>query len=220
MAIVGFFDILGTREAVLHDRFSDLTALDFAGPAGIAAELIPSMRFAVFSDSVIASAESGDERSFLKAVALMYGQWFADFVLVRGGIAVGEIRWVDYEAVDKHFRKCKNLACARVYGKGLVLAHELEQRSGPGAISYLTEQAAAALSAIEPNAVLPGISPALCWASEREATTLLGYSTVNLEHEPDESAARRHAIATQSYWQQVITQRKYLPDLYQLIPCA
>lgn len=92
MAIVGFFDILGTREAVLQDRFSDLTALDFAGPAGIAAELIPSMRFAVFSDSVIASAESGDERSFLKAVALMYGQWFADFVLVRGGIAVGEIR--------------------------------------------------------------------------------------------------------------------------------
>lgn len=219
MALVGFFDILGTREAVMGDRFSDLTALDFAGPAGLAASLYPSVRFAVFSDSVIASAEMGDESTFLRAIALMYGQWYADFILVRGGIAEGEMRWIDYEPVDSLFRKCKNLMCARVYGKGLVLAHELEQRSGPGALAYLTERAATAIAKLEPNAVLPGVTPMLCWASEQKAELLVKYIDVYLDHEPNESVARRHAIGTKHYWDQVVAQRKFLPESYQTFQC-
>jgi hypothetical protein len=74
MALVGFFDILGTRDAVMKDRFSDLTALDFLGPVGLAAKLFPSLRFAVFSDSVIVSAEPDDETCFLKAVSVMQGR--------------------------------------------------------------------------------------------------------------------------------------------------
>lgn len=214
MPLVGFFDILGTREAVMSDRFDDLISLDFAGPVGAAAELIPSSRFAVFSDSVIVSAETGDEENFLRSVSLIYSHWNADLIDVRGGIAEGDIRWVDYEAVDKMFRSLKNLMFARVYGKGLVLAHELEQRSGPGAIAFLTERAAGALSKVEKNSVLPGIVPMLCWAPEARARLMVQYAASALEREPNEGAARRHAMATKHYWEQVVSQEKFLPDSY------
>ena len=65
-----------------------------------------------------------------------------------------------------------------------------------------------------PNSVLAGTTPMLCWASEREANVLVGYSQVNLEHEPDQGAGRRHARATLYYWEQVLAQKKFLPDLY------
>ncbi len=214
MSLVGFFDILGTREAVMADRLSDLISLDFVGPVGAAAKLFPSLRFAVFSDSVIVSAETGDEQTFLCAVSLIYLNWNADLIYVRGGIAEGDMRWVDYEAVDKMFRSCKNLMFARVYGKGLVLAHEIEQRSGPGAIAFLTERAANVLSSIEKNSVLLSTVPMLCWAPEATARRMVKYADRHLEHEPNEGAARRHAIATKHYWEQIVSQGKFLPDSY------
>jgi hypothetical protein len=220
MSLIGFFDILGTREAVLDGRFSDLISLDFAGPAGLAARFFPTVRVAAFSDSVIISAEDGDEKSFLGAVALMYGQWYADFVLVRGGVALGDIRWVEHKPADDLFGVNKNFVCSRVYGTGLVWAYELEQRSGPGAIPFLTEPAAERLLTLDSMSVINGITPMLCWATEREATTLLGYAQVNLEHEPNQGAARRHGQATRSYWQQVVDQRKFLTQPYHPFSCA
>lgn len=215
MALVGFFDILGTKEAVMSDRFSDLVALDFVGPVGAAAKLFPSLRYAVFSDSVIVSAEEGNEPEFLRAVQFMYGQWYSDFILVRGGIAEGEIRWVDHKPVDEMFNSFPNLMYARVYGKGLVIAADLEQRSGPGSIAFLTEPAANLISSVSPDSVLPGATPMLCWASERGANILVGYSQGNLEHESSQGSGRRHAQATLFYWEQVVAQKKFLPDLYE-----
>jgi len=212
MALIGFFDILGTKDAVMNDQFGDLVALDFVGHVGFAAKHFPSLRFAVFSDSVIVSANEDDDSSFLQAVQFMYGQWYADFIFVRGGIADGEIRWVDYKIVDEMFNALPNLMYARVYGKGLVIANELEQRSGPGAITFLTESAANRLSIASPNSVMLGTTPMLCWASEREATMLVGYSKINLKHKPNQGAGRRHALATLYYWEQVVLQKKFLPD--------
>ena len=214
MALVGFFDILGTKDAVMNDRFSDLVALDFVGPVAIAARFYPKLRFAVFSDSVIVSAEDGDERSFLRAVTYINGQWLADYIFVRGGIATGDIRWVGSEHNDEMFRKYPNFMYARVYGKALILSHNLEQKSGPGAITFLTELAAQRLSSLDQNHVLPGTTPMLCWASEREAIALVGYSASKLESHPNESDGRRQALATKYYWEQVVARKQYLPDLY------
>jgi hypothetical protein len=214
MALVGFFDILGTRDAVLKGRFSDHVALDFSGPAGLAAREFSSVRVAVFSDSVILTAEAGAERDFLGAVGLMYGQWNADLILVRGGIAQGDIRWVDHEPVDSLFGKCKNFQCSRVYGDGLVHAYELEQKSGPGAIPFLTEAAANVLCSIDENSVILGATPMLCWANQREAEILMLYAKAGVERVLDTGNARRHALATRFYWEQVALQRKYLPVGY------
>jgi hypothetical protein len=211
MALVGFFDILGTRDAVLKGRFSDHIARDFSGPAGLAAREFSSVRVAVFSDSVIVTAEAGAERAFLGAVGLMYGQWNADLILVRGGIAQGDIRWVDHESVDNLFGKYKNFQCSRIYGDGLVHAYELEQRSGPGAVAFLTESAANVLCTIDENSVMLGATPMLCWANQREAEILLNYAKAGVDREPEAGNARRHARATLFYWEQIASQRKYLP---------
>lgn len=141
MTLVGFFDILGTREAVMSDRFSDVGALEFVNAIGIAARFTPSVRFAVFSDSLIVSAEATEIRPLLRAINFMYGNWFSEMVHVRGAISCGDIRWVGDPPADKLFQGRANLTYARVYGKGLVIAHELEQKSGPGAICFLTESA-------------------------------------------------------------------------------
>lgn len=220
MALVGFFDILGTKSAISSGRFSDLTSLDFAGPASIAAKLIPTIRVSIFSDSVIVSAEAGNYPDFLKAISLMYGQWWADFILVRGGIAEGEISWVDHEPIDAKFRSCKNLSCSRVYGEGLVSAYETEQRSGPGAIPYLTEMAACSLSEVEESCVLQGVTPMLCWASQKRAELMLKYASLNLDHEAKQGNGRRHALATRSYWEQVIDKKMFLPDEFDIMPMA
>lgn len=215
MALVGFFDILGTQAAVMADRFSDVTALDFAGPAGVAAQLFGAVRVAVFSDCVIVSSESGDGREFLRAVTLMYGQWSADCIQVRGGVAEGDIRWVDHDAVDVMCRRLPNFTCARVYGRGLVLAHQLESHSGPGAIAYVTERAAQVLLNIDGKSVLQGVAPMLCWASQRQAQVLVRYAAAGVEREPQEGDGRRHALGTKHYWEQVIAQEKFLPDIYE-----
>jgi hypothetical protein len=209
MALVGFLDILGTKNKVINERFSDYEMLDFTGAAGLAAKYFPLTRIAVFSDSIIISSENGNEIDFLKAISYMYGQWFADFIQVRGGIALSDIRWIEYDPADNIFAPLKNFVCSRVYGSGLVQAYELENRSGPGAITFLTEEAAEKLKTVSKNSVLEGITPMLCWADENEAKTLLGYSKINVEYNQTMNAERRHALATQFYWQHVNDQRKY-----------
>lgn len=220
MALVGFFDILGTKDAVMNNRFTDSIARDFVGPVGITAKLFPKLRFAVFSDSVIVSAEDGDEHSFLKAVTYINGQWLADYIFVRGGIAAGDIRWVDSIENDAIFNKSPNLMYARVYGKALILASHIEQKSGPGAITFLTELAAQRLSAINPNCVLSGTTPMLCWANEREATTLVDYSANKLKKQLIESDGHRQAQATNYYWEQVVAQKRFLPNQYAIAEVA
>jgi hypothetical protein len=211
MSLVGFLDILGTTNKVMNDRFSDLEILDFSAAAGLAAKNFPSIRIAVFSDSVIISSEDGKEMDFLKAISYMYREWFADFIQVRGGIAYDEIQWIDHDPSDRIFGTLKNFACCRVYGRGLVQAYKLENRSGPGAITYLTEEAAVIIKGLHKNAVLEGISPMLCWSNELGAKTLQGYAKINVEHNSKQSEERKQALATQSYWQQVNNQKKYLP---------
>jgi hypothetical protein len=208
MALVGYFDILGTKDAVLADRFDDFLALDFVNPVGITAKFVPSVRFAVFSDSVIVAAETN--------IAYCYTQWFADFILVRGGIAEGPIRWVDDESIDRVFLKCPNLTFARVYGKALVLAHEMEQKSGPGAICYLTQNATEILRKLDENAVIEGVTPMLGWADERKAKILRSYMETGMKEEEVDNVRHRLFSATKYYWEQVIKQKKYVSDKFAL----
>ena len=214
MAIVGFFDILGTREAVMADRFSDVDALEFVNPIGIAARFTPNVRFAVFSDSLIVSADDSESLALLRAINFMYGNWFSELVYVRGALAIGDIHWIHDSASDDLFQKLSNFTYARVYGKGLVLAHQLEQKSGPGAVCYLTENVAEFLRRVEPCAVLESHTPMLCWATEWEATGLEGYAAVHLEGTPKDTDEWRHAFSTRHYWANVVLQRKYLPVRY------
>jgi len=214
MSVVGFFDILGTREAVISNRFYDVDALEFVNAIGLAARLTPTVRFAVFSDSLIVSAEETEVRPLLHAINFMYGNWFSEMVRVRGAISCGDINWIDDEASDALFRGRANLTYARVYGKGLVTAYELERSAGPGAICFLTNSAVQLLQAAESSSVLDGRTPMLCWATKRQAEALESYARIHLEATRADTAEWRHAYATKHYCSAVVANCKFLPDNY------
>src|ERR1051326_3479254 len=90
-SFVAFLDILGTRERVGSGEFSALDTLDFANPAGMVASRNPQIRVAVFSDSVILSCDKSELHPFVSALSYLYSSWTSDFVLVRGGVSLGEI---------------------------------------------------------------------------------------------------------------------------------
>ncbi len=219
MALVAFLDILGTKEQILADEFlPDAGSLDFANAVGLTAYLAPKLHFAVFSDSVIVSSEENDAEVFVKALGHIYANWYGDLILVRGGIAAGEIDWVEDIRNDPFFRKLRNFMYARVYGRAVVEAHQLEQRSGPGAVCFLSEKASKALSNVHQNAVLEGPVDCLAWATERIARTVRDYMELGASREIKETERRRHLLATKHYWDRIVREQKFLPDHFQLPP--
>lgn len=198
-SLVAFFDILGTKELVKRSEFSDFHSLDFANPVGVMALRYPKIRFAAFSDSVVVSCEPEDTRDFLSVLNLLYTNWFADFIFVRGGLAFGEIRWVDEQSVDKHFRNAKNFACARLYGSALVDAHELQEKSGPGMVCFVSEAASRILQDAISNVVLVGPTNVLVWPTAGEIAHLYKVFELLLKNASYPAEFRRHVRATKEY---------------------
>lgn len=215
MKLVGFFDLLGTSEKVKSDRFSDTDILEFVNAIGVAAEFTPNVRFAVFSDSLILTADPSEIQSLLRAINFMYANWFSELVYVRGGISCGDIQWVNDSSCDNSFRQLVNLTYSRIYGKGLVMAYQLEQQSGPGAICFLTQQAAAMFREKESASVLDGRVPMLCWATEEQAKKAEGYALSQAEGS-QESFGSKHYEAARHYWTSVMAHSKFLPAEYDI----
>jgi len=210
--IVCFFDILGTASRVRKGEFDDIEALDFVNPIGLVAMYNRNMRFAVFSDSVIISCPYSDAKDFVAVVSYLYSQWFADIVIVRGGISVGEINWVDDSNTDQMFRRLKNLSFSRVYGKALVAAHNIEERSGPGAICYLDESASNLFRGVDDKYVLSGTTDSLIWPDKRTLDYYLKVIPGWKEGYNVGDEARRQVSATIDYFEKVSESKKWHPD--------
>ena len=193
--LVAYFDILGTKDRVQRGFFDDIAALDFANPAGIVAGQFPSFRLAAFSDCVVISAPSSRPLDFLRAVHFLTGNWSQDLVFARGGIALGEITWVDSPPHDKMFR-LPNFSCARVYGKALVEAFTLERSSGPGVVTFVSDLASNLFEKEVPGSILRGQSNILICLTQREITAWKLYYSDLAAREPDQSPARIHFLAT------------------------
>ena len=208
--LVAFLDMLGTKESTRAGTFHRVDTLEFANAVGLAAMSNPEMQFAAFSDSVVVSAPAEVAERFVAVLAFLLGNWFCEFILARGGIALGEIEWVDQPSIDGHFRVLTNFRYARVYGGALVEAVELERASGPGAVCFLSQSAARHLAAVSPDYVLPGLTPMLVWADQRVA----GFLTDFLKHMllGEKSMARsRHVSATLSFIEQAADAGKFAP---------
>jgi hypothetical protein len=211
-SIVCFFDILGTASRVKKGEFDDIEALDFVNPVGLVAMHNSDMRFAVFSDSVIISCPKKDAKDFIAVVSYLYSQWFADIIIVRGGVSVGEINWVDDSNTDEMFRRLKNLSFSRVYGKALVAAHTLEERSGPGAICFLDESASELFRCFDDKYILSGTTNALIWPDKRTLDYLLKVLPGWKDSYNVGDEARRQISATIDYFEKAAESKKWHPD--------
>jgi hypothetical protein len=165
--IVAFLDILGTSTRVRAGEFDDSEILDFVNPVCLLAGFVPSLRCGVFSDSVTVSTAEDSIESMLVGLSYLFRCWISDGIFVRGGVATGEIVWVDMGKMDKGWRRLENLAFARVYGNGLLNAQEIEKGSGPGAVCFLSPGVSGLISRFNANLVLRGPVDVLAWGPRR-----------------------------------------------------
>lgn len=210
-SLVVFFDILGTKDLVMRGGFGDFHALDFANPVGIMALRYPKIRFAAFSDSVVVSCNYENAQDFLTVVNMLLGNWFADFIFVRGGLAVGEISWVDTD-IDKIFKNAKNFSYARVYGRALVEASQLQEKSGPGMVCFVSDEASKLLTEITSSVILDGPTNVLVWPTIRELSHLRKTFEMLVNSSSHSMEFKRHARATQYYLSLMEKENKAMPD--------
>jgi hypothetical protein len=194
-SFVAYLDILGTKDLVSHGKFSDAHALDFTGAAVAAAAKFQSARFAAFSDCVILSTPAARPLDLVGILCFLFGNWFSDGILVRGGVAVGEIQWVD-EKTDPTFHKLKNFSFARVYGKALSEAVEIERSSGPGVLPFAADAVADRFEDTAPRSVLRLSSNVLRCFEWKDHDKWTGFLGIYLAH-TDSSEARKHIRSTQ-----------------------
>lgn len=200
---MAFLDILGTSNRVRNDQFDDIEIFDFVNPVCLLAYHIPSLRCAAFSDSVVISAPENDIENLLIGLSYLFSQWISDCVFVRGGLALGEIVWVDMDRIDSRFRKLENLAFARVYGNGLLNAQETEKGSGPGAVCFLSPRVSGLIRAINANLVLQGPVDVLVWASKRINRFAQNICSGRAEEKNLDSDVSRQMAATAWYYREM-----------------
>jgi hypothetical protein len=208
-SLVAFIDMLGAQESVRSGRFHRWDTIEFANPVGIAANSNPDMQFAVFSDSVVISSPLPVVDRFVAVISYLLGNWFCESILARGGVAIGEIDWVDHPVVDEHFRALTNFRYARVYGSALVEAVELERSSGPGAICFLSQAAAQHIASASADYVLSGLTPMLVWADEHGANFLHHLLSGVLAREK-QGTKYRHLAATVNFFEQTIALKRFV----------
>jgi len=135
--ITAFFDILGTKYKVKTGTFTDYESLDFSNTACLMAKKFPSINVSIFSDSIIVFCKKAHLNDLLDTIAFLYQSWFSDLILVRGGVAYGELIHITSPELDDNFKDLKNLSLTRIYGKSLVDAVLTEKKSGPGAMCFM-----------------------------------------------------------------------------------
>lgn len=183
-----------------NGQFDQFHVLDFVNPAGIAALENPDLRFAAFSDSIVVSADEHLAERFVATLGSLFRSWFSDFVFVRGGVALGEIEWVD-GTDDVDFRALRNFQYARVFGRALAEAVDVEKSSGPGAVCFLSEGAASSLRTVRESFVVAGLVPMLAWA---DAQTADQFRRAVAEAR---GFAERHRKATEAHFERVVKGR-------------
>ena len=165
---------------------------------------IPTLRCAAFSDSVVISAPEKEIENLLIGLSYLFSQWISDCVFVRGGLALGEIIWVDMDSrIDSGFRQLKNLAFVRVYGKGLLDAQGIEKSSGPGAVCFLSPKVSELVKAFNIQSVLQGPVDVLVWASRRINRLAQSLSSGYQQKDASNKDVSRHMIATSWYYREM-----------------
>ena len=217
--LVAFLDILGTKELIKTGKFSDLHIFDFVNPVGLAAKQIPSVRFAAFSDCVIISAPQEEYQSFISALSYCYSQWCADHVWVRGGISLGDVRWIDDKGSDEFFRGVSNFAYARIYGEAIVSAYQTESASGPGCICFIDKKASDYLISCSSQFIFnKHFTDTLVWAREPEAKHYLDIFKNLLDFSVEDTSLQRQLRATARYFEAIVENKIFLPENFGLGP--
>ena len=106
------------------------------------------------------------------------------------------------------------MSYSRVYGKALINAHNVEEKSGPGAICFVDENASKTIKSIDQKFIIEGYSDMLVWADKEKTSHLLNFTKMLLNNNSENYLSRRQFKATYYYCKNILGNKKYLPDKY------
>ena len=117
-----------------------MSLLDFSGPLAIAANHCPKIRFSVFSDCAFITTSTKHASDLIAAIRFAFIEWFADGILVRGGIArSGYIETRSFARVLG--MPSKNFIGSLFSSSAVTAAMKLEG-SGCGALLFINDETA------------------------------------------------------------------------------
>jgi len=139
-AVVAYLDILGFAERK-SERDMENCLHDFAGPLTLGVSKY-RLRVNVFSDCAFVASPKKSAVKLLRTLRFAFGQWLADSMLVRGGIAIGNYAETITSYIDEIRTMSENFNSSLFWGSAVSAAVRVEA-SGPAALLFATRESAA-----------------------------------------------------------------------------
>ncbi len=169
----------------------------FLKPIRFVTAKYPDLKCEVFPDSLVLGCDPEFLETFLQIVRGMYRNWCANYILVRGGIAYGEI-----DSMSGFFEKSllsltNGMKMVRLNGPALADAYRLTEGEVPGMLCFFTPLLREVIRGNAPELITEDIPQSLVWFDSGNSA---GYSSIfrmMLERtEPHLRKAAPHILAT------------------------
>lgn len=161
--VVGYFDVLNMQYAGTNTEAKESIATAFVKPIRFVAVKHSDLKCEVFPDSMVMGCNPEFLEPFLRIVQGLYRNWCANYVLVRGGIAYGEI-----ESITGFFEKnlptvADGMKMVRLSGPALADAYRLTESDVPGMLCFFTPSLAEVIQLNAPELVTEKNPHSLVW---------------------------------------------------------
>lgn len=202
--LVGYFDILGIKNMIKEQGadFDDSILRDFGAAATMVVLDSSDVTLDAFSDSVLISAKLSNYKQFVKTVRQMYAQWISDYILVRGGISIGDFD-KSINPASYFARGSSRITTSLVYGEALVEAVRLERTNIPGALCFMNEITQDYFINKMPSVVLGEM---FIWCYKKDIKYLKASFELYLSREKNEDR-KRHLLGTLDFLNKIKKQK-------------
>ncbi len=173
--VVGYFDVLNMHYAGTNTEARESITTAFVKPIRFVAVKHADLKCEVFPDSLVMGCNPEFLETYIQIVQGLYRNWCANYVLVRGGIAYGEI-----ESISGSFEKrlpsvIDGMKMVRLNGPALADAYRLTENAVPGMLCFLTPVIAEVIKLNVPALVTAENPHSLVWFDSGNAE---GYSSI------------------------------------------
>ncbi len=135
---VGYFEMVNMQYAGANVGLAQSLGNAFIKPIGYVAIRNPEIRFEAFEDSLVMGVEADDVDQFLEVLRSLYAAWSMSYLLVRGGVAFGEVDSVEGAFRKELLNQYQQIDMYRISGRPVIQAFRLVELDTPGMVCFLT----------------------------------------------------------------------------------
>ena len=156
--LVGYFDVLNMHVTGMNDEVGASISGAFIKPLHFILSRHPHVRLEVFSDSLVTGCEPALIEDLLAMVSDLYRTWSADYILVKGGIVLGEIDSISGSFEKMLLNKLQKIRMHRLSGPAVIEAYKLSEIEFPGMCCFVNPHAEELIRAQAPG-LLTNLEP-------------------------------------------------------------